>query len=331
MPLVSMSIIPDFSDGSVYSFSDDGSFLLRVSVTPEKYIEKLIDNDGIICMADFRSVITKATPENPDFTVIGEITSGSVEEGYLTASFALAEDEMKKMLESDYVVSFSIEDADVVHGASTSYVPMNNPRRDKGGDVDDEDVIIINGHNAVKLAGCYWATENVGECSGLLWNCPLINNDWGCCFYSEKYAKNAARIWGSENGHKWALPNNEQWQALMDDCYWEWTDSYDNPDSPDNKRSGYIVYEAKSEEDKGRHEKGTDNTYSPSIDRHIFILATGLSSLDDSQAHDQGTDGGYWSASSNTDFRFSNGWMILHYGGTNGAPDNAFAVRLASN
>lgn len=87
MPLVSMSIIPDFSDGSVYSFSDDGSFFRRVSVTPEKYIEKLIDNDGIICKADFRSVITKAIPEDPDFTVVGEVTSGSVEEGYMTAYF----------------------------------------------------------------------------------------------------------------------------------------------------------------------------------------------------------------------------------------------------
>ena len=72
---VALSIIPDFSDGSVYSCSDEGSFFLRVSVKPEKYIEKLSDNDAIICKADFRSVITKANEENPDFTVVGEITS----------------------------------------------------------------------------------------------------------------------------------------------------------------------------------------------------------------------------------------------------------------
>ena len=72
---VALGIIPDFSDGSVYSCSDEGSFFLRVSVKPEKYIEKLSDKDAIICKADFRSVITKANEENPDFTVVGEITS----------------------------------------------------------------------------------------------------------------------------------------------------------------------------------------------------------------------------------------------------------------
>ena len=125
MPLVSMSIIPDFSDGSVYSFSDDGSFFLRVSVTPEKYIEKLSEKDGFICKADFRSVITKDSPENPDFTVVGEITSVSVEEGCMTAYFDLAEDVMEKMWDADYVVSLSMEDADGAHGASTSYVPVS--------------------------------------------------------------------------------------------------------------------------------------------------------------------------------------------------------------
>ena len=97
LPTVALSIIPDFSDGSVLSYSDDGSFFLRVSVTPENYIDKLLNGDGLICIADFRSVISKASPENHDFSVVGEISSASVEEGYLTASFTLTEDEMKKM------------------------------------------------------------------------------------------------------------------------------------------------------------------------------------------------------------------------------------------
>ena len=135
LSMVTLNIIPDFSDGSVYSCSDEGSFFLRVSVKPEKYIDKLLNNDGLVCKADFRSVITKANAENPDFTVVGEITSGSVEEGYMTVYFELAEDEVAKLQASDYVVSFSIEDKDNIHVASTSYVPMDNPRGGWGGDV----------------------------------------------------------------------------------------------------------------------------------------------------------------------------------------------------
>ena len=132
---MALSIIPDYSDGSVYSYSDDGSFFLRVSVTPAKYIDKLLNSDGLVCKADFRSVITKANAENPDFTVVGEITSSFVEGGYMTVYFELAEDEVAKLQASDYVVSFSIEDKDNIHVASTSYVPMDNPRGGRGGDV----------------------------------------------------------------------------------------------------------------------------------------------------------------------------------------------------
>lgn len=327
---VALSIIPDFSDGSVYSCSDEGSFFLRVSVKPEKYIEKLSDNDAIICKADFRSVITKANAENPDFTVVGEITSSFVEGGYMTVYFELAEDEVAKLQASDYVVSFSIEDKDNIHVASTSYVPMDNPRGGWGGDVEEEDVIVINGHMAVKLAGYYWATENVGKCSGLQVAYPYFDNSWGCYFYSNKYANRAAQIWGSENGHKWTIPSNEQWQALLSGCYWEWADSYNNPDSPDNERSGYIVFEAKSEEDEGKYGYEAESIYSLATDRHIFLPATGYcSTRDNTYAYEQGTEGMYWSASSSTDFRFAKDWFILHYNVTN--PELAFSVRLVSN
>lgn len=144
MPLVSMTIIPDYSDGSVYSYSDDGSFFLRVSVKPEKYIDKLLNNDGLICKADFRSVITKAAAVNPDFSVVGEITSASVEEGYMTAYFSLSEEEMEKMWDADYVVSFSMEDTDDTHGVSTSFVPVSWQKREGSG--GDEVVVEIEGH-----------------------------------------------------------------------------------------------------------------------------------------------------------------------------------------
>lgn len=140
-----LDIIPDFSDGSVYSYSvDDGSFFLRISVTPKKYIEKLCGSDGLVCRADFRSVITKATTASLDFTIVGEISSAFVEEGYMTAAFTLSKDEMEKMRDADYAVSFSIEDTDGVHGASTSFVPVSWYLRDgKGG---DGEIVVAGGH-----------------------------------------------------------------------------------------------------------------------------------------------------------------------------------------
>lgn len=222
LPTMALSIIPNFSDGSVYSFSDDGSFFLKVTVTPKAYIEKLTNTDSFICKADFRSVITKATPENPDFTVVGKITSASVEEGYMTASFTLSEVEMGKMLEADYMVSFSTEDADGVHGASTPFVFVSWCARDgRGGNI-----VNFDGHKAVRLAGLYWATENINDYA----SCERFHGDTflDMCFFnqlnektdnydsSNNNALNAARSWGDG----WTLPSKENWQDLIDYCKW---------------------------------------------------------------------------------------------------------------
>ena len=162
---MALSIIPDYSDGSVYSYSDDGSFFLRVSVTPAKYIDKLLNSDGLVCKADFRSVITKAAPEDPDFTVVGEITSVSVEEEYMTTYFTLTKDEMTRLHDADYMVSFSIEDTDGSHGASTSFVPVSSHTRGGyGGDIEDVGV----GEWDDKVSG------NTAEVNGhtVSFNCP---------------------------------------------------------------------------------------------------------------------------------------------------------------
>lgn len=220
LPTVALSIIPDFSDGSVYSFSYDGSFFLKVTVTPKAYIEKLTNTDSFICKADFRSVITKATPENPDFTVVGKIASASVEEGYMTVSFTLTEEEMGKMREAGHAVSLIIEDTDGTHGASTSFAPVARYTRDgSGGDIVD-----FNGHKAVRLAGSYWATEN-------------INDE----YFNDTTAIKAAKSWGEE----WMLPNKEQWQDLIDYCKW----TYMRIDGERGYERGYLV-EGKSQYDE---------------------------------------------------------------------------------
>ena len=130
---ISMSIMPDFPDGSVYSYSDDGSFFLGVTVTPAKYIDKFGNDGTFIYRADFRKKIADASPENREFSVTGEILSSSVEEGYLTALFSLSEDEMIRMWKTDYEVSFSIRTKDGSGECMTAFVPVSQEARGGAG------------------------------------------------------------------------------------------------------------------------------------------------------------------------------------------------------
>lgn len=307
---VALSIIPDFSDGSVYSYSDDGSFFLRASVTPGKYIDKFGNDGKYIYRADFRKVITKVSPEASDFSVIGEISSASVEETYLTASFTLSKDEMGKMWKSDYMVSLSIEDTDGVCGTSASYVPVSwYPRDGRGGDF-----IVVNGHKAVRLADNYWATENVGECDNVaaVAGPGIILNDWGEYFYNQGNAITAAKSWGEEvffddekeevTEYEWSLPTESQWQALLDNCDWTWT-------SQDDK-AGYRV-----------SDKSDSSIF-------IFLPAAGYFVVGTVNAvMNQGQTGSYWSADDERILSFDTyGREITDHESVNG-----FSVRPLAN
>lgn len=123
---VSMSIIPDYSDGSVYNCSDDGSFFLRVAVTPEKYLGKFSNDGKYIYRADFRKVTTRAeSEEGSDFSAVGEVTAAFEDEGYMTVAFTIGSVEATDMLLNDYAVSFSIRDRDGGEGVSTAFVPVS--------------------------------------------------------------------------------------------------------------------------------------------------------------------------------------------------------------
>ena len=89
----------------------------------------------------------------------------------------------------------------------------------------------INGHAYVELAGIKWATENLSN------NSYRCGNDdtYGDYFrQNDGSAKNAAASWGSEGKYKWTLPTTDQWQALLNECNWTWTENYNN-------MLGYIV------------------------------------------------------------------------------------------
>lgn len=122
---VSLSIIPDYSDGSVHSCSDDGSFFLRVSVTPEKYLSEFSNDGKYVYKADFRKVTAKSLPEGGDFSVTGEVSASFEKEGYMTVAFTIADAEAAALLLNDYAVSFSIRDAAGGAGSSTTFVPVS--------------------------------------------------------------------------------------------------------------------------------------------------------------------------------------------------------------
>lgn len=78
----------------------------------------------------------------------------------------------------------------------------------------------------------------------------------------------AARVWGGS----WRTPTSEEVKELISNCYWEWVDIYNGKDV-----SGYVVYRAKAEEDKGKFSINAPSlvgTYSLG-DPHIFLPAAG--------------------------------------------------------
>lgn len=73
-------------------------------------------------------------------------------------------------------------------------------------------------------------------------------------------------------GGKWRMPSKAQVEELLSECYWVWTNSYNDSDV-----SGYVVYKPKSLEDKGiKVFEGDSPSLSYSLfDAHIFIPASG--------------------------------------------------------
>jgi len=79
-------------------------------------------------------------------------------------------------------------------------------------------------------------------------------------------------------GGTWRVPTIAEIQELYDNCYWEWTTSYNNSGT-----KGYIVYKAKDASDKGKKPYDDGNSYitpTPTAsysleDTHIFLPAAG--------------------------------------------------------
>ena len=101
-------------------------------------------------------------------------------------------------------------------------------------------------------------------------------------------------------GGSWRTPTFNEQEELRDKCYWEWTTNYNGKEV-----SGYIVYKAKAEADKGVKKYSSKNvttsaTYSLS-DNHIFLPAAGYRGNWDAYYTEQ-NGGYYWSDMVNPDY-----------------------------
>jgi len=95
-------------------------------------------------------------------------------------------------------------------------------------------------------------------------------------------------------GGTWRMPTSDEQKELVDNCYWEWTTSYN-----DTGVKGYIVYKVKDVSDKGiKKYSGSSTTTSASYslsDTHIFLPASGL--VKGSTFKNVGSSGYCWSSS----------------------------------
>lgn len=143
-------------------------------------------------------------------------------------------------------------------------------------------------HDYVDLgltSGTLWATCNVGA------EKPEEYGSYFDCWDPSKDV--AADMWGGN----WQMPTRDMLYELSNECYWVWTDTYNSQNV-----SGYIVYKAKGETDKGQ--KNTPSTnYNVTDDVHIFLPAAGFLSwfLANNAA---GYSCNYWSRDYNTELAF---------------------------
>ena len=101
-------------------------------------------------------------------------------------------------------------------------------------------------------------------------------------------------------GGKWRMPTKTQQDELLNECYWVWTESYNN-----SNVKGYIVYKAKSSSDKGQkiYKDETPSSSYKLSDAHIFLPAAGYRNY--GGLGGAGSFGDYWSSSLYTDDPYS--------------------------
>lgn len=138
LSMVTLSIVPDFDDGTVREPSTvealgmkSNFIFLDVAVTPAKYAEILSDTARFIHNAVFSPVRTKSEFGRA-FTVSSKKVTyaAGAPIPFLEAYFELDDETAEVLMNKNtpYTVSYSIEDKDGVHGAATSFVTISHEK-----------------------------------------------------------------------------------------------------------------------------------------------------------------------------------------------------------
>ena len=114
-------------------------------------------------------------------------------------------------------------------------------------------------------SGTLWSAMNWGETGSV----PGKSSTWNNFTYgSTAYPREA--VWGEE----WSIASNEEWQELIDNCYWKESQSLSM--SSGNSYKVYYVFKVKDPADKGKVDSSSVNTatgtYDP--DKDICIPIT---------------------------------------------------------
>lgn len=98
----------------------------------------------------------------------------------------------------------------------------------------------------------------------------FIRYDEGKCEL-EKYDDVARIKWGE----KWRMPTEKEMEELCNNCFWRWTERYNN-----NDVSGYMIFKVKDDEDRGKVSLDgsfiTKNAIYQYSDNHIFLPSSGI-------------------------------------------------------
>lgn len=96
--------------------------------------------------------------------------------------------------------------------------------------------------------------------------------------------------WGGD----WRMPTYEELEKLRTECFWVWVTSYKG-----KSVNGYVVYKAKTDNDKGEHTKSGEWSYYYSTydlsDPHIFLPFAGYN-RGVQNLYEEGERGLYWSS-----------------------------------
>lgn len=146
LSMVTLNIIPDYSDGTVKGPITTDTvdfknhvFYLDIAVTPAQYAETLADTASFIHKAVFSPVYVKSYISNA-FSVspTSVIYSEDAPMPYLRVSFDLNAETALALQFFSYTVSYSIEDKDGVHGEATSFVTISNYKGLEWGEYDGD-------------------------------------------------------------------------------------------------------------------------------------------------------------------------------------------------